>query len=100
VAPGKEDEGAMSLQSSTGPAQPGDYVSLVVFGVTEVKVDAGATIAAGDRVSASDSAGSVRALQTRSVDGMTVTEGGQVVGIALEAPEAGRETIAVFVTLR
>ncbi len=100
VAPGKEDEGAMSLQSSTGPAQPGDYVSLVVFGVTEVKVDAGATIAAGDRVTASDSAGSVRALQTRSVDGMTVTEGGQVVGIALEAPEAGRETIAVFVTLR
>ena len=100
AAPGKEDEGAMSLHSAAGPAGPGDYVSLVVFGVTEVKVDAGATIAAGDRLTAGGSAGSVRALQTRSVDGMTVTEGGQVVGIALEAPVEGRETIAVFVTLR
>ena len=102
AAPGKEAEGAMSLQVAEGAAQPGDYVSLVVLGVAEVKVDgaAGAGIEAGERVTVAESGGRVRALQTRTVEGMTVTEGAQVVGIALEAPVAGQETIAVFVTLR
>jgi hypothetical protein len=31
---------------------------------------------------------------------MVVSEGAQVVGVALEAPAPGRETIPVFVTLR
>lgn len=100
VAPGKELEGDMSLHSAEGAAQPGDYVSLVVLGVTDVRVEAGAQIAPGERLTISQSGGQLRALQTRTVEGMTVTEGAQVVGIALEAPQAGKETIAVFVTLR
>lgn len=101
-APGKEGEGeaAMSLQRADGPAQPGDYVSLVVLGVAEVRVEAGATIAAGDRLTVGEGSGQARALQTRTIEGMTVSEGAQVVGIALEAPVAGRETIPVFVSLR
>jgi hypothetical protein len=101
-APGKEEE---SLHSAAGPAAPGDYVSLVIYGVAQVKVEPSAQIAAGDRVTASDLAGRVRTLQTRMVEGMRVTEGAQVIGIALAAPTMrsptdGQATIPVFVTLR
>ena len=99
-APGKEGQGAMSLQRADGPAQPGDYVSLVVSGVAEVRVESGAAIAAGERLTLAGDSGRVRALETRTVEGMVVSEGAQVIGVALEAPTAGRETIAVFVTLR
>jgi len=99
-APGKEDEGAMSMQSAAGPAKPGDYVSLVVMGVTQVKVDPGATIAAGERLTVAALAGRTRALQTRVVDGMTITEGAPVIGVALEVPSPDRDTIAVYVNLR
>jgi hypothetical protein len=100
VAPGKEAEGEMSMHSTPGPAQPGDYVSLVIYGITEVKAAPGAGIAAGDRLTVASDAGQVRALQTRTIEGMVVTEGAQVVGIALAAPTEGQTTIPVFVTLR
>lgn len=96
-APGKEEH---SLQAAGGPAQPGEYVSLVVYGVAEVKVAPDSGIAAGRRLTASDVEGRARALQTRQVDGMTVAEGAPVIGIALAAPSPGRDTIPVFVTLR
>jgi hypothetical protein len=99
AAPGKEAEGEMSMHSASGPAMPGDYVALVIYGITEVRVAPGASIAAGDRLTVAD-AGQVRALQTRTVEGMVVTEGAQVVGIALAAPVEGQESIPVFVTLR
>jgi hypothetical protein len=100
VAPGKEAEGEKSLQSAAGPAQPGDYVSLIVLGVAQVKVDATTTIKAGERLTASRLAGRARALETRDVEGMVVTEGAPTIGIALAAPAAGQETIPVFVILR
>ena len=96
-APGKEEE---SLHSADGPAQSGEFVSLVIYGVTQVKVDPSATIAAGQRLTASALAGQARALQTRTVDGMIVTEGAQVIGIALAALTKEQNTIPVFVTLR
>lgn len=100
VAPGKEAEGAMSMHSTDGPAQPGDYVSLTIFGVAYVKVDPNAVIAPGDRLTASSVAGSVRPLRTETLNGMVVTEGSQVIGIALAAPVEGQDTIPVFITLR
>jgi hypothetical protein len=75
-------------------------VSLTVLGVTQVKVDAGATIAAGDRLTASGTPGHARPLQTRTIDGMVVTEGAQSIGIALAAPTEGQTIISVYVTLR
>ena len=96
-APSKEE---YSLQGADGPAQSGEYVSLIIYGVAEVKIAAGSGIIAGQRLTASDIEGRVRALQTRQVDGMTVTEGAPVIGIALAAPSPDRETIPVFVTLR
>jgi hypothetical protein len=98
VAPGKEAEGEMSLHSVDGPAQPGDYVSLVVFGVADVKVDPQAIIVVGERLTVADLPGRVRALETRMLDGMVISEGAQVIGIALTVPIDGQETISVFVT--
>lgn len=100
VAPGKEPEGEMSLTSADGPARPGDYVAIVVLGVTQVKVTPGAAIKAGDRLTVSEIPGLARSLQTRLLDGMVVTEGAQAVGIALASPRDGEAAIPVFITLR
>lgn len=100
VAPGKEAEGEMAMHSADGPAQPGDYVSLVVLGVTQVKVDPQTAVQVGDRLTASAMPGLARPLQTRVVEGMTVTEGSPVIGVVLAVPVKGQDTIPVFVTLR
>ena len=100
VAPGKEAEGEKSLHSADGPAKAGDYVSLIVLVVAQVKVDTGASIAAGDRLTAANEPGRVRPLQSQMLNGMMVAEGAQAIGIALAAPTEGQATIPVFVTLR
>jgi len=96
-APGKEE---YSLHSAAGPAKSGDYVSLIIYGVAQVKVASGSRINAGDRVTASDRAGTVRGLQTRTLDGMVISESAPTIGIALAAPAKDQDTIPVFVTLR
>jgi len=100
AAPGKEAEGEMSMHSADGPAQPGEYVSLIVYGIAQVKIDPTIQISPGERLTASDLAGMARPLKTQDVNGMLVVEGAPVIGIALSAPVAGQETIPVFVTLR
>ena len=72
-----------------GAAQPGEYVTIVYSGPMQVKVAPGeSVIAAGTRLTAGAD-GSVRPLQTRTVDGMVVTEGAPVIGVALEAAKNG-----------
>ncbi|HJR91714.1 MAG TPA: hypothetical protein VJ938_04695 [Acidimicrobiia bacterium] len=97
-APAGKDEPA--LQSVEGAAQPGEYVSLIVSGVADVKVSSTSGISEGTRLTASDSAGRVRALETRQVDGIEVAEGAPVIGIALESPAEGATTVPVYVTFR
>jgi hypothetical protein len=99
-AAGRED-GALVLQSVPGPARAGGYVALTVSGIAEVKVDTQAAgIAPGQRLTASGVAGHARGLRSEMLNGMPVTEGAPVVGIALATPTAGSDTIPVFVTLR
>jgi hypothetical protein len=100
VAPGKEEEGEMSMHSADGPAQPGDYVQLVVSGVTQVKVDGNVPIAAGDRLTASSLPGLARPLMKQEINGMLVAEGAPVFAIALETPINGQVMLYVFVMLR
>ena len=100
TAPGKEAEGEMSMHSADGPAQPGEYVSLVVFGIAQVKVDPTIQISPGDRLTASNQAGMARPLRSQEVNGMVIVEGAPVIGIALSEPVADQSTIPVFVTLR
>jgi hypothetical protein len=101
LAPGHEEEGTLVLHSVPDPARAGDYVALAVLGVAQVKVDASAVdILPGARLTAADLAGHARGLRTESLNGMAVTEGAPVIGIALAAPTAESDTIPVFVSLR
>ena len=88
------------MHSAEGPAQPGEYVSLIVFGVAQVKIDPNTVIAPGDRLTASTQTGLARPLQKQEINGMQVVEGAPVIGVALAAPLPGQDTIPVFVTLR
>lgn len=54
------------------------------YGVAQVKVQDGASIQPGQRLTAAAD-GTARALQTRTLDGMVVTEGAPVIGVALDA---------------
>jgi len=100
IAPGKEAEGEMLMQSAEGAANPGDYVSLVVYGVADLKIQTGIQIDAGERLTASSAAGLARPLQKQVINGMTIVEGAPVIGIALAGSVNGQDTIPVFVTLR
>jgi len=87
--------------SAAGPVGPGEYMLIVVLGVAQVKVDASAgDIRPGQRLTASELAGHARALRTERMNGMLVSEGAAVVGVALAASGSGDDTIPVFVTLR
>jgi hypothetical protein len=84
-----------------GVAAPGEHVFIVVQGITYVKADSTAgDIAAGQRLTAADQPGHVRALQTRTLEGMVVTEGAPVLGIALGPLDKDTGLIPVLVTLR
>jgi hypothetical protein len=68
---------------------PGDYVALVVLGVTQVRVDPAVPLAEGERLTVAAD-GMARPLQTRTIEGMVVSEGVPTIGVALGAPdEAG-----------
>lgn len=97
-APGKEADGEMSMHSVEGPAEPGDYVSIVIAGVANVKVAPGVSVTAGQRLTVGQP-GSARALKSSVINGMTVTEGAPVVGIALES-SGGGTMIPVHISLR
>ncbi len=97
AAPGKEAEGEKVLAPAEGKASGGDYVALVIAGVTDVRVAPGAGITKGTRLTADG--GGVRALRVESLNGMPVSEGAPVVGVAL-ADAAGRDTVPVLVNVR
>ena len=92
-APGKE--GLLIPRSVAGPAKAGDYVALTVLGAVQVKAQAGSAIQPGQRVTVGAN-GAVRALQTRTIEGMVVAEGAPTVGVALQAPQDG--LVWVFVS--
>jgi hypothetical protein len=94
---GRVLEGAERVE---GPAAPGDYVFLVTYGLARVKADGAAgAIDTGQRLTAADRPGRARPLETRTLDGMVVSEGAQVLGIALAPPDADTGLTPVFVTL-
>lgn len=88
------------FHSASGPANAGDYIALTVFGVAQVNVSAAEGIQPGQRLTSSEVAGQARPLRTKTLNGMVVTEGAPVIGIALAGSEPGRDSIPVFVTLR
>lgn len=80
---------------------PGDYLLVVVQGFARIKVNAASgAILPGQRLTAGRKAGTARALETRLIDGMVVSEGAPVIGVALAPPEPGSDLVPVFVNLQ
>ena len=79
----QDQEPTLELHSAEGPALPGDYVALTVLGVAQVKVDEGAAIQPGQRLTASDVPGQARALRTVEVEGVKLAESAPVIGIGM-----------------
>lgn len=97
--PGKEGADAFALESLPGPAKPGDFVALTVRGVTLVRCESDETIAPGQRLTVGERAGAVRPLQTRSLDGMEVSEGTPIVGVAVGTIDEETGLVPVYVML-
>jgi len=85
-----EDETGQRLVPGRGAAEPGEYVTIVIYGPVRVRADTldgsirpGSRLAAGDR-------GVARAPKTVVVEAVTLAESAPTIGIALAAPdEAG-----------
>ncbi len=97
--PGKEGADAFALESLPGPAKPGDFVALTVRGVTLVRSDGGESIAPGERLTVGERDGAVRLLQTRTLDGMEVSEGAPIVGVAVGSIDEETGLVPVYVML-
>lgn len=100
LPPGREgdDDVTKVFYSTPGPARAGDYVAITIAGVAQVKADAATgPISAGQRLTRAASPGQARALQSKNLDGMVVSEGAPVVGTALEDLAAGQGLIWVLV---
>lgn len=97
--PGKEGEDAFALESVPGAAAPGDFVALTVRGVTLVRSDGIATIEVGQRLTVAEKDGTLRPLRTRTFEGMEVTEGTPVVGVAVGAVDEDSGLVPVYVML-
>lgn len=97
--PGKA--GLLTLQKAEGPAQPGEYVALTVYGVAQVKAQAVTdVIVPGQRLTAAQQPGTARLLRTETLNGMVVSEGAPVIGVALAPVDPATGLVPVFVTLR
>lgn len=97
--PGKDGEDAAALESVPGKAQPGDFVALTVRGVTLVRIDEAEVVEVGQRLTVAESDGTVRALRSRSLEGMEVTEGAPVVGVAVGEIDDDSGLMPVYVML-
>jgi hypothetical protein len=80
-----------------GMVDPGDYVTIIIYGPAQVKASAlSGPISAGTRLTLGDDGG-VRTLITTEVNGVQIAESASTIGIALEEP-GDNELIWVLVS--
>ena len=83
----RPNEEGTRLIPRVGAAKPGEFVTIVTYGLAPVRVDSRSNpIAAGQRLTAGNM-GVARPLQTVEVNGVIVNEAAPVLGIALEAED-------------
>jgi hypothetical protein len=83
----REDETGQRLVPRSGVAQPGGYLTIVIYGPMQVRVSAAdGAIEPGTRL-AVGKMGVARPLKTVVVEGLTLAESAPVLGIALDAPD-------------
>jgi hypothetical protein len=94
----EEEKDEVGLVPREGPAQPGEYLHIIVSGLAEVRASAvAAPIEPGMRLTAADVAGHARAVRTVEVQGVQIAENASVLGIALESLETGQDLIWALV---
>lgn len=92
---------AQRLVPREKPAQPGEYVSIIIDGLAQAKASAlSGVIQEGTRLTAATEPGHVRAVKTVDIQGVEVAENTPILGIALEGLEAGQNLIWVLVNPR
>lgn len=96
----RDGEVLADVQKADGAVQPGEYLLIVVQGLAQVRLADNESVVPGQRLKASDIAGQARALRTVEVNGVTLDEGGAVVGTLLDAPDTATGLAPVMVTLR
>jgi hypothetical protein len=98
---GNADETVLRLVPREGPAGPGEYVSIVIYGLAQVKASAvDSPIQHGTRLTAADQPGYARAVRTVEVQGVQVAENTPVIGVALESLKDGQALIWALVNPR
>lgn len=96
-----EDGGVERLVPREKPAQPSEYVVIIIDGMAQVKASAlGGAIQEGTRLTAATEPGHARAIKTVEVQGVEVAENAPILGIALEGLEAGQDLVWVLVNPR
>lgn len=79
----RENETGKTLVPRAGSAAPGEYVTIIIYGPTQVKTSG--AVGVGMRLAAGD-LGAARILKTTEVNGIQVAESAPTIGIALDAP--------------
>jgi len=90
----RKTEAPKSFRYSEGSVSSGDYLSVIVFGPTDVKIDAREDIRSGQMLASGDEV--ARKAQTKEIDGMLIAENVGIIGKALEDSN-GKGMIKVFV---
>ncbi len=94
-----QEDGASAVDRSfrfaAGPIRPGDYLSVIVFGPTDVKCGPDQEINVGEGLTVDD-AGRIRSLRKTEVNGIMIAENVGILGKAVEDAN-GSGTIKVFV---
>ncbi|MCD4696361.1 MAG: hypothetical protein K8S16_09000 [Bacteroidales bacterium] len=86
-----------SFRYESGNVGNGNYLSIVVFGTADVKVNSGELIQSGEALTAGN--GGAKKVRTTEVNGIKVAENVGVLGKALENSN-GRGTIKVFINCK
>jgi len=81
----RPDELGTRLIPREGTAQPGEFVTIVTYGLAPVRLDSlNDQVAVGQRLTAGEN-GRAGTLQTVEVDGVTLNEAAPILGMAMEA---------------
>ena len=95
--PKNGDETERNFKYQEGSISTGDYISIVVFGSADVKIDTGSPVQSGEALTVGSNG--ARKVKVTEVNGIKVAENTGILGKALEN-SIGKGTLKVFVNCK